>query len=91
MADIVNGAAGREAQMYIVLRKEYRGMGYGTEAVKALSGYLFAERGISSFLAACRLSNAAAARVLAKCGFEKENAPAGEDYAAYRLMNPKEQ
>jgi RimJ/RimL family protein N-acetyltransferase len=90
MADIIDGSAGREAQMNIVLRREYRNMGYGTEAVKALTGYLFAEGGITSILAVCQLSNAAAARMLVKCGFEKENGPVGENYAAYRVVPPKQ-
>ena len=60
------------AQVGYVVHEPFRGRGFATRAVEALVQRLEAEPGISRIWATCALDNPASARVLEKCGFERE-------------------
>jgi len=51
--------------------KIYAGQGYATEAVTAFLPVIMKKLGISSMAGVCLRENAASARVMEKCGFEK--------------------
>jgi RimJ/RimL family protein N-acetyltransferase len=49
---------------------QFWGLGYATEAARAIIGHAFAELGHEFLLAGARVSNPASRRVLEKCGFK---------------------
>lgn len=57
---------------YIIYKKEHRGKGYTTEAVKLFCDYLFNEKKITRLEIRCRTENAASRRVAEKSHFVHE-------------------
>jgi [ribosomal protein S5]-alanine N-acetyltransferase len=60
------------AQIGYVVHEAFRGRGFATLAVEVLVARLEADPSISRIWATCALDNPASARVLEKCGFERE-------------------
>jgi RimJ/RimL family protein N-acetyltransferase len=58
------------AELGFWLGRQLWGLGYATEAARAVVGYGFANRRLPGFSSARFVDNAASARVLAKLGFE---------------------
>ncbi len=56
----------------ILYHAEGRNRGYGTEAMRLLSAYLFAARPIARLQAVTCADNQAAIRMIQKCGFQEE-------------------
>lgn len=56
---------------------EYHGRGLGTEMVRALCAWAFAQSGVVKIVAETTWSNFASMRVLEKCGFERVELEAG--------------
>jgi RimJ/RimL family protein N-acetyltransferase len=50
---------------------EWRGHGYATEAVRALTEHAFAQAGVKRILAHAYLANPASVRVLERCGYTR--------------------
>lgn len=63
---------GHRAQVGYVVHEPFSGRGLATAAVRELVTRLEALPGISRIWATCALDNVASARVLEKCGFERE-------------------
>jgi ribosomal-protein-alanine N-acetyltransferase len=63
---------GHRVQVGYVVHEPFRGRGLATRAVAALVERLEANPGIMRIWATCALDNPASARVLEKCGFERE-------------------
>jgi len=61
--------AEKTATLGIVLGKQYRGRGYGTEAVKLLKQYAFDILGFKALTLEAAAHNKAAIRCYSKCGF----------------------
>lgn len=55
------------------LNKRFWNQGYATEATRALIGYVFENTGYHKIFACCNAANGASARVMQKCGLEKES------------------
>lgn len=62
----------RQAEIGYTFAPAYQGRGYATEAVRALLGYLFGERGKHRVTASCDARNAASARLLERLGMRRE-------------------
>ena len=63
------------ADIGYVIGRNYRGFGYGTEAVNQLIE-LLARDGVTCIYGACRMDNNASAKVMRACGMkETENVP----------------
>ncbi len=60
------------AEIHIKLAPESRGKGYGTDAVRAMVGYAFAEQRLNCVYAQVLSHNAASAQMFRKCGFVHE-------------------
>jgi [ribosomal protein S5]-alanine N-acetyltransferase len=60
------------AQVGYVVHEPFWGRGFATRAVEVLVQRLEAAPGISRIWATCALDNVASARVLEKCGFQRE-------------------
>ncbi|MFJ9643736.1 GNAT family N-acetyltransferase [Streptomyces sp. NPDC101206] len=67
-----------------------RGLGYATEAARALTAYALTAPGVHTVVAGVELSNPASVRVLEKAGFERYHAAAAaEGVVRFRLtMSP---
>jgi len=63
---------GHRAQIGYVVHEAFAGRGLATAAVRQLVARLEANPSISRIWATCALDNMASARVLEKCGFERE-------------------
>jgi ribosomal-protein-alanine N-acetyltransferase len=63
---------GHRAQVGYVVHQAFSGRGLATAAVRELVARLEALPGIARIWATCALDNVASARVLEKCGFERE-------------------
>ena len=57
---------------YVILRKEDRGCGYGTEALRIVTAYMFELRPIARLEIITDEGNVAARRIAEKCGFQYE-------------------
>lgn len=56
-------------EIMYAISKDHRGKGYATQAVQAVTGYLFAHANIEVLSAVALLANDASNKVLQKCGF----------------------
>ena len=63
---------GRQAEIGFTLAPAHQGKGYGTEAVRALLGYLFGARGMHRVSAGCDPRNTASARLMERVGMRRE-------------------
>lgn len=63
---------GRNAGIGYVLSPEVWGQGYATEALRVVSDALFCHSPVSAIWALCVTANPASARVLEKCGYQRE-------------------
>jgi ribosomal-protein-alanine N-acetyltransferase len=63
---------GRNAGIGYVLAPDAWGQGYATEALQLVSAALFEYSPVSAIWALCVTDNLASARVLAKCGYERD-------------------
>lgn len=63
---------------FVIGHPDAKGQGYATEAVRALSWYLFRRRGLAMLQAGYYGSHAASARVLARCGFTEQGRMRGK-------------
>lgn len=63
---------GSRVELGYVIAKNYWGNGYCSETVKAISDWALEQTGIYRVGAVCDVENIPSARVLEKCGFEKE-------------------
>ena len=63
---------GHRAQVGYVVHRSFWGRGFATAALRELIADLEAKPSISRIWATCSLDNPASARVLEKCGFERE-------------------
>ena len=64
--------SGHRAQIGYVVHQPFWGNGYATSAVRQLTALVEALPQVSRLWATCALDNPASARVLEKCGFERE-------------------
>jgi RimJ/RimL family protein N-acetyltransferase len=64
--------AGHRAQIGYVVNKPFWGRGFATEAVRQVVSLVEAQPRVSRVWATCAIENPASARVLEKCGFERE-------------------
>jgi [ribosomal protein S5]-alanine N-acetyltransferase len=64
-----------------------RGRGYGTEAVRALVGWVAAQPGVRRITAEVDPANHASAHVLEKCGFDRARSVGGYDRYEYRVTD----
>jgi RimJ/RimL family protein N-acetyltransferase len=62
----------RQAEIGFTIAPGHQGNGYATEAVRALVGYLFRDRGKHRVTASCDARNIASAKVLRRAGFRPE-------------------
>ncbi len=63
---------GSEAEIGYSFNPHYWGMGYGTEAVKRLVGYILTTGDVRRIFATCRPENAASINILKKIGMNQE-------------------
>ena len=64
---------GREGELGWIIRKEYQGKGYGTEAAKAVLDFAFEKLKVKKVTARCDLRNESSQRVMQKIGLVFEN------------------
>jgi len=69
---ITHFPAGENLEIGYVLNPSERGKGYGTEAVKIMTDYLFLSKDIVRVQAHADVRNVASQKVLEKAGFRKE-------------------
>lgn len=70
--DVAERARGTEVQLGWVLDPAYRGHGYGTEAVRELLRYCFAELGVRRAVANCFAANEPSWRLMERVGMRRE-------------------
>lgn len=80
--------AGGEIEIGYGLAAEHRGMGYGTEVVAALSGWLRSRPGVSRVVAEVEVGNVPSRRVLERAGFGLDRLEA--DRACYSIVSNEE-
>jgi RimJ/RimL family protein N-acetyltransferase len=61
-----------KAELGYLIGRPYWGRGYATEALRAVVQWALQQAQVFRVWAVCDVENAASARVLEKCGFEKE-------------------
>jgi aminoglycoside 6'-N-acetyltransferase len=61
-----------QAEIGFTLDPQYQGLGYATEAVRAMLRYLFADRLLRRVSAECDARNLSSARLLERLGFRRE-------------------
>jgi len=66
------GIVGHRAQTGYVVHRTFWGRGIATEATRRMTAIVEALPGISRVWATCAIDNPASARVLEKCGYERE-------------------
>jgi RimJ/RimL family protein N-acetyltransferase len=72
----------RALNVGISLAREHRGKGYGTQAQRALAGYLFATYPLNRVEASTDVTNVAEQRALEKAGFTREGVLRGAQWRA---------
>ena len=63
---------GHRVELGYVLRRDAWGVGYATEAVRAVMAWAFSQRAVHRVWAVCDVENRASARVLEKAGMSRE-------------------
>ncbi|MBE6714074.1 MAG: GNAT family N-acetyltransferase [Ruminococcaceae bacterium] len=87
---------GAEAELGWIINKKYWGMGFATEAARALIDYLSKEHDINAFVAHCDSENHASYRVMEKLGMKRsgewygrKNRSSDEDRCEYQYKMKK--
>ena len=71
-AEVAEQARGRQAELGWVLDPAHTGLGYATEAVRALLDYCFADLGVRRVVANCFLANDTSWRLMERVGMRRE-------------------
>jgi RimJ/RimL family protein N-acetyltransferase len=71
-AEVAEQASGAEAELGWVLDPVHTGVGYATEAARALLDYCFAELGVHRVVASCFLDNDTSWRLMERLGMRRE-------------------
>lgn len=71
-AEVIDRAAGSEAELGWVIHPDHAGQGYATEAVRALIRICFDELGLRRVTANCFAANEASWRIMERVGMRRE-------------------
>jgi len=69
---ILRSAEARQAELGYILHPDYQGLGYATEAARAMLGVGFDDAWMHRIYARCDVRNAASARVMERLGMRRE-------------------
>ena len=78
-------AAEAEAELGIAITADMQDRGYGTEAIRAVTGYAFATLGLKRVFLKVYPDNARAVRVYEKCGFREYDRTEEDVFMEIRL------
>jgi RimJ/RimL family protein N-acetyltransferase len=88
----IDEAAGVALVGYHIFRRDDRGRGTGTRALRLLSHYVLAELGIHRLVAITGVENVASQRIAEKCGYVRTGAPReGPQLVAFELAASDQQ
>jgi RimJ/RimL family protein N-acetyltransferase len=71
--EVADRAAGTQAELGWVLDPAHSGLGYATEAVRALLRHCFTDLGVRRVVASCFLDNGASWRLMERVGMRRES------------------